>query len=66
MINLRHYQPGNVYFYPSVSATTVVSDYVKLPEVISYLKLRGSFATVHGDATSQPVLVQRHLTCILR
>jgi TonB-dependent SusC/RagA subfamily outer membrane receptor len=46
---------SNVYFYPSVSATTVVSDYVKLPEVISYLKLRGSFATVHGDATATSI-----------
>lgn len=43
------------YFYPSVSLSSVLSDYVKLPEVISFLKVRGSFATVHGDATSPTV-----------
>lgn len=41
----------NTYFYPSVSAATVVSDYLKLPEVISSLKLRGSFAEVRGGGT---------------
>lgn len=46
---------SNAYFYPSVSAASVVSDYVKLPAVISSLKLRGSFATVHGDATATSI-----------
>lgn len=46
---------NNSYFYPSVSAATVLSDYIKLPSVISFLKLRGSFATVHGDATSATI-----------
>lgn len=46
---------SNSYFYPSVSAASVISDYVKLPEVISYLKIRGSFATVHGDATATTI-----------
>lgn len=46
---------SNVYFYPSVSAASVLSDYIKLPEVISYLKVRGSFATVHGDATATSI-----------
>ncbi|MEZ2337735.1 SusC/RagA family TonB-linked outer membrane protein [Mucilaginibacter sp. RCC_168] len=45
----------NSYFYPSVSGTTVVSDYIRLPQVISLFKLRGSFATVHGDATSTTI-----------
>lgn len=45
----------NSYFYPSISLATVVSDYVKLPQVISFLKLRGSYATVHGDATSATI-----------
>lgn len=43
---------SNSYFYPSVSAASVVTDYIHLPEVISYFKIRGSFATVHGDATA--------------
>ncbi len=45
----------NSYFYPSVSVATVVSDYIKLPEAISFLKLRASYATVHGDATSSTI-----------
>jgi TonB-linked SusC/RagA family outer membrane protein len=45
----------NSYFYPSVSVASVISDYIKLPDFISMLKVRGSFATVHGDATSATV-----------
>lgn len=45
----------NSYFYPSISASSVISDYVKLPEVISFLKVRASYATVHGDATSPTI-----------
>jgi len=43
------------YFYPSVSVSSVVSDYVNLPQFISYLKARASYAAVHGDATSPTV-----------
>lgn len=43
------------YFYPSVSVALPLSDYVRLPAVISFLKLRGSYATVHGDATSATI-----------
>lgn len=43
------------YFYPSISAASVISDYIKLPEVVSFLKIRGSYATVHGDATSATI-----------
>ncbi|WP_343304371.1 SusC/RagA family TonB-linked outer membrane protein [Chitinophaga niabensis] len=42
---------NDVYFYPSVSLSTVVSDYVKLPEVIDLLKFRGSYANVKGGLT---------------
>lgn len=42
---------NDVYFYPSVSLSTVVSDYVKLPEVIDMLKFRGSYANVKGGLT---------------
>lgn len=45
----------NSYVYPSVSVASVISDYVKLPEVVSFLKVRGSFATVHGDATNSQI-----------
>lgn len=41
----------NSYLYPSAQLATIVSEYVKLPEFISYLKLRGSFARV-GSAFS--------------
>lgn len=45
----------NAYFYPSVSAASVVSDYIHLPAVVSFLKLRASYAAVHGDATSATI-----------
>ncbi|MGN6266435.1 MAG: SusC/RagA family TonB-linked outer membrane protein [Ginsengibacter sp.] len=45
----------NSYFYPSVSIASVVSDYIHLPEAISFFKLRGSYAAIHGDATSASV-----------
>lgn len=45
----------NSYFYPSISLATVVSDYLQLPQAISFLKFRGSYATVHGDATSPTI-----------
>jgi TonB-linked SusC/RagA family outer membrane protein len=43
------------YFYPSISVASPISDYVKLPDFISFLKVRGSYATVHGDATSATI-----------
>ncbi|MEO6546700.1 MAG: SusC/RagA family TonB-linked outer membrane protein, partial [Ferruginibacter sp.] len=46
---------NNSFFYPSVSVASVVSDYIKLPEVISFLKLRGSYSTVRADATSSTI-----------
>lgn len=45
----------NVYFYPSIAAASVLSDYIKLPDFITFLKVRGSYATVHGDATSATI-----------
>ncbi|NIG52077.1 SusC/RagA family TonB-linked outer membrane protein [Chitinophaga sp. Cy-1792] len=49
--------PGNntSYWYPSVALSTVVSDYVNLPEFISFLKFRGSYANVKGGMT-QPTI----------
>jgi TonB-linked SusC/RagA family outer membrane protein len=39
---------NNTFFYPSLNLSTVISDYVKLPNLISFLKLRGSYAQVRG------------------
>lgn len=45
------FQTPTSYFYPSISASTVLSDYIQFPKVISFLKLRGSFAAVRTDDT---------------
>ncbi|MEO8253640.1 MAG: SusC/RagA family TonB-linked outer membrane protein [Flavobacterium sp.] len=37
------------YFYPSVGLSAVISDMVTLPEMISYAKLRASYAQVGND-----------------
>ncbi|MBL7737890.1 MAG: SusC/RagA family TonB-linked outer membrane protein [Chitinophagaceae bacterium] len=39
----------NCYFYSSVALSAIVSDMVKLPTAISFLKLRGSLAQVGND-----------------
>jgi TonB-linked SusC/RagA family outer membrane protein len=46
--------PSNAgsYFYPSYNLATVISDYVKLPKAISFLKLRGSYAQSKSGGTS--------------
>ncbi|QES89818.1 SusC/RagA family TonB-linked outer membrane protein [Rhizosphaericola mali] len=41
----------NTYFYPSFNLATVVSDYVKLPEFISFAKLRASYAESKSGGT---------------
>ncbi len=48
-------QGNNTFFYPSVALSSVVSDYIKLPSVISFFKLRGSFANVK-DALTQSTI----------
>lgn len=42
-------------FYPSVSLSTVLNDYLKLPEFISFAKLRGSYANVRGGNTQATI-----------
>ncbi|MFY0252535.1 SusC/RagA family TonB-linked outer membrane protein [Chitinophaga sp. 30R24] len=42
----------NTFYYPSVSLSSVISDYANLPNVISLLKVRGSYANVKGALTS--------------
>lgn len=51
--------PGNnAIFYPSIGGSIIMSDAVKLPEVISFLKLRGSWAQV-GNATVDPYAINQ-------
>ncbi|GAC1416995.1 MAG: SusC/RagA family TonB-linked outer membrane protein [Flavisolibacter sp.] len=42
----------NSYFYPSLSFSSVISDYVTLPTAISYFKIRGSYSNVKFGGTS--------------
>jgi len=46
---------SNTFFYPSVALSSVVGDYIKLPEFISFFKLRASFADVKGGLTSPSI-----------
>jgi TonB-linked SusC/RagA family outer membrane protein len=46
---------NNTFFYPSVSASTVLTDYLDLPSAISFLKLRASYADVKGALTSPTI-----------
>jgi TonB-linked SusC/RagA family outer membrane protein len=39
------------YFYPSVGLTSIISDLITLPEVVTFLKLRGSWAEVGNDTS---------------
>jgi len=40
---------NNSYFYPSVALSTMLSEYIKLPKAIDYMKLYGSWAVVSSD-----------------
>jgi len=46
---------SNTFFYPSVAASTVLSDYVTVPEVISFFKLRASYANVKDGLTMSTI-----------
>ena len=48
-------QGSNTFFYPSVAMSTVISDYVQLPSVVSFLKLRASYANVKDGLTSSTI-----------
>lgn len=43
---------NNSYFYPSFNLASVVSDYIKLPQAISFLKIRGSYAESKSGGTN--------------
>lgn len=46
---------NNKYFYPSASLSFVASEAFQLPEVISFLQFRGSYANVGGALTSPTI-----------
>lgn len=43
------FTPNGSYFYPSVGLTAVVSDMVKLPELINVLKARATYSVVGNE-----------------
>jgi TonB-linked SusC/RagA family outer membrane protein len=43
---------NNSYFFPSVALSSVLSDYIDLPEAVSYLKVRGGYTNVKDGGTS--------------
>ena len=49
---------NNAIFYPSIGGSFILSDAVKLPDVVSFLKLRGSWAQV-GNATVDPYAINQ-------
>jgi len=59
--------PNNdTYFYPSFNLATVVSDYVNMPQAVSFFKLRASYAESKDGGTNAfftpPALVLEGLT----
>lgn len=46
---------NNTFFYPSVAGSTVLSDYLPIPEIVSFLKLRGSYANVKDGLTRSTI-----------
>lgn len=49
------YKGNNGGFYPSVALSTVLNDYLSLPETISFFKLRGSYANVKNAFTNSQI-----------
>lgn len=49
------FQNVTTYYYPSLSVASVVSDYIHLPEFMSFLKVRASYSNVRSDATSPTI-----------
>jgi TonB-linked SusC/RagA family outer membrane protein len=46
---------NNTFFYPSVALSTVLSDYLRLPQAISFLKFRASYANVKDGLTQSQI-----------
>ena len=49
------FQVPTTYYYPSLSVATVVSDYINLPDFITFLKGRASFSNIRSDATATTI-----------
>lgn len=47
---------SNSYFYPSVALSTMVSEYIKLPTFMDYLKMYGSWAVVSTDLSPYQIM----------
>ena len=45
----------NTFYYPSVSVSTVLSDYIQFPRAVSFAKVRASYANVKGALTSPTI-----------
>jgi TonB-linked SusC/RagA family outer membrane protein len=54
---------NNTVFYPSIGTSIIVSDIVKMPEFISFAKLRTSWAQV-GGATPDPYALNQSYSMI--
>jgi hypothetical protein len=46
---------SNTFFYPSVSLSSILNEYITMPEAVNMLKLRASYAMVKGGLTA-PVI----------
>ncbi|MBC8111741.1 MAG: SusC/RagA family TonB-linked outer membrane protein [Verrucomicrobia bacterium] len=46
---------NNAFFYPSVSLSAVISDIINIPNPISFLKLRASYANVKDGLTQSTI-----------
>ncbi|MGY3055088.1 TonB-linked SusC/RagA family outer membrane protein [Pedobacter sp. UYEF25] len=55
------YTPNDSYFYPSVGLSLIVSQMIKLPEVISYAKVRGTYAEVGNTVPPYLTFIQNTL-----
>lgn len=42
----------NAFFYPSAAISTVISDYIKMPKSVTFLKVRASYANVKDGGTN--------------
>jgi TonB-linked SusC/RagA family outer membrane protein len=49
---------NNSYFFPSASLSWILSDMVKMPDFVTFTKLRGSYAIVGKDAS--PYMIGRY------
>lgn len=46
---------SNTFFYPSVSLSSILNEYINMPEAINMLKVRASYAMVKGGLTSSTI-----------